>query len=740
MDRSFRRAWALVFGFGVVLRLVLWSGFGLGDDPNYFFAYHGIYLTGVIDSHAAYDFRFAFWIPVVLSMKLLGPGEVGFTAFVTLCSVVNLILVYLLARQEWERPYALLAMALLAVLPLEVVCSTLFVIDVPLATYAFAAFWLYRRALREGPRLTCAVAAALGLFLAYSAKQWAVLIAPLFIFETLRDLRRSWLPALVTGGGFLALVAAYFAWQWVRFRDPFYDIHLVRSVAIFLPHSWSIVLDYPRMLWLRNEHGSYFAGWYPQALVLLAVVLVTRTLRAGKWLLYFLLLLAGLAAAPSHREHGHWVVLVPHIFRYLAFLSIPLSLALTAYLRELVLWRRPAGALCAAALLVLGVVQSVQVTRPTRDSFGEARRTIAVLREFPEEPVYCDGDFSWRLMDFAPTPQESRRSRWLRSEDPARRQAEFAAIKEGLVVTGGSRLPWYGCIRCTANVGDFQVPPTWTLIREFDAPITGYRDEHRRIWRVSAAAAEARALLAERASRDEQRALLRALLARGDNAVAVEVGETLLRDAPPEERGELLRWTGLALLRNGRMRRAEVLFEEHLLRAPDAEARDDLVQLALAASARGDFVTARRWAARFHEKFPAASPDAQLAEIESGLAEGVNLYHLSQFEQARQRFAPLVESGDPPIRRRASYFLALTLFRMGRLADALRQSDAYRAAYGEDVDWVELHFRHAEELMARDPDAAREILTDIATRFPGSFWAPEARKRLGESPTAAVNP
>src|SRR5262249_29708429 len=157
------------------------------------------------------------------------------------------------------------------------------------------------------------------------------------------------------------------------------------------------------------------------------------------------------------------------------------------------------------------------------------------------------------------TPQESRRSRWLRSEDPVRRQAEFAAIKEGLVVTGGSRLPWYGCIRCTANVGDYQVPPTWTLIRELDAPITGYRDQHRRIWRGSAAGAEARALLAERTNREDQRALLRALVARGDNAVAVEVGETLLRDAPAEERGELLRSTGLALLRNGRTRRAEVL-------------------------------------------------------------------------------------------------------------------------------------------------------------------------------------
>jgi len=735
VNGRFRGAWALVFGFGVALRLLLWSGFGLGDDPNYFFAYHGIYQSGVIDPHAAYDFRFAFWIPVVLSMKLLGPSEVGFTAFVTLCSFANLVLIYLLARQEWERPHALLAMALLAVFPLEVVCSTLFVIDIPLATYAFAAFWLYRRALEDArtprARLGCAVASALLLFLAYSAKQWAVLIAPLFVFESLRDLRRSWLPALVTGGGFLALAAAYFAWQRVRFGDAFYDIHLVRSVAIFLPHSRDILLDYPRMLWLRNEHGSYFAGWYPHALALLAVVCVTRSLRAGKWLLYFLVLLAGLAAAPSHREHGQWVVLVPHIFRYLAFLSLPLCLAVAAYLRELLAWRRAAGIGCAAALLVLGVVQCVALSRPTRDAFGEQRRVLAVLRDFPEEPVWCDGDLSWRLMDFAPSAQEARRSRWLRSEDAVRRQAEFAAIKEGLVVTGGSRLPWYGCIRCTANLGDFQVPPTWTLLREFDGPITGYRDEPRRLWRVSAAGVEAQALLAGRTSRDEQRALLRAVLARGDNAVAAEVGEALLRDASPEERPELLRWTGLALLRSGRTLRAVRLLEEHLGHATDpAEARDDIIQLALAAAARTDFATARKWAARFRERFPSSPPDPQLAEIESGLAEGIATYHAGRLEDARQRFATLAEGSDPLLRRRGSYFLALTLFRMGRLAEALRQSDAYRATYGEDTDWVELRFRQAEDMATRDPAAAREILGDIVTRFPGSFWAGEARRRL----------
>ena len=135
---------------------------------------------------------------------------------------------------------------------------------------------------------------------------------------------------------------------------------------------------------------------------------------------------------------------------------------------------------------------------------------------------------------------------------------------------------------------------------------------------------------------------------------------------------------------------------------------------------------ARGWAARLRERFPESPPDPQLADIESGLAEAVATYHAGRLEEARRRCAALTEHQDPLTRRRARYFLALTLFSMGRLAEALEQSDAYKAVYGEDVDWVELHYRHAEDLIVRDPAAAREILDDIVTRFPTSFWVGES--------------
>ena len=281
------------------------------------------------------------------------------------------------------------------------------------------------------------------------------------------------------------------------------------------------------------------------------------------------------------------------------------------------------------------------------------------------------------------------------------------------------------------------MPPTWTLIREFDGPITAYREEPRRLWRVSAAGAEAQALLRERPDLEAKRELLRSLVEKHDDALAAEVGEALLRDASAAERGELLRWTGLALIHGGLWRRGERLLEEHLAAATDpVEVRNDIVQLALAAAARADFAKARERAAQLRERFPGSPPDPQLGDIESGLAEGVSMYHAGRLQEARRRFAALTAHDNPFTRRRARYFLVLTLFRMDRLNEALEQSDAYRATYGEDADWVELHYRHAEDLITRDRAAAREILDDIVTRFPSSFWAGEARRRLDALPGA----
>ena len=133
----------------------------------------------------------------------------------------------------------------------------------------------------------CAAGTGFLLLCGFVAKPWVMFIAPLLVCEGLPKLRRRWSSVAVAAGSTALLIGAFAAWQWSRFGDPLHHITIAKPVAIFLPYSRDILLDNPRMLFLRNEYGSYFAGFYPHALVLLMVLLGHRLFAAGKWLAYF---------------------------------------------------------------------------------------------------------------------------------------------------------------------------------------------------------------------------------------------------------------------------------------------------------------------------------------------------------------------------------------------------------------------------------------------------------------------
>jgi tetratricopeptide (TPR) repeat protein len=739
MTRRHRLRWILVFGLGVVLRLALWSGYGLGDDPNYFTAYYGIYTRGgAFDPHDPYQMRFGLWVPVVLAMRLFGPTEAGFVGAITICSIINLVLIYLLARQEWERPYALLAMLLLAVCPLEVLCSGLFANDVVLATYCFAALWLFRRSLRDemsaSARFASAAASGVLLFFGFATKPWVALTAPLFVIEAIARVRRHWRSSLVAVGVLATLVGAFLAWQWRRFGDPLYHVNVARPFAIFEPYSRPVLLAYPRMLFEVNEYGSYFAGYYPHVLVLLAVLLVGRFFRAGKWLVYASIMLAGLMALPGGRQNGLWGVL-PQIFRYLALLPIPMCMALAAYWRELLGRRLEAAVVWLPLFVILSVLQCVAVTEPTRDAYSEQRRAIAFLRNYPDDPVAMDASFRGRFIYFELGFTHFERLRSIAGEHPAERAREYAAMTDGMVVTGGARNPWYNCFPCLGYLDNFTVPPTWSLEATLPGRRTRYRPEPLRIWRVSADAVKAKALLDERPGWSARRELLTGLLDRGDDALAAEVGQHLLADPATPARGEITLQTGIACLRAEKLPCAARLLPQAFASGlAEPQLRDAIVALALLEQQRHDFVKAREWIAELRRRFPESSVDSRLEEIESGLADGMYWYRLGELQSARSIFGGLArpETKKPEIRRRARYWFALTLFRMGLVDDGRREAVAYRDDYGEDPSWIEIQYRYGEALLAKDPESARAVFDELVAKYPESSWGREAGSRLQE--------
>lgn len=724
----------LVFAAGVAIRLALASGFGLGDDPGYWHCYHDIYASGVWSPDRAYDLRFAFSLPVAWTMQLFGDGEAAFIGFVTFCSFLNLLIVYGLARQEWDHRSGLLAMGLLAVLPLDVLCSTLFVIDIPMATYCFAALLSYRAACAAPPgagRIVRALAASALLFLGYSAKQWAVLVGLLFVAEALRDWRRTCTATVTCGGGFVVIVAAYFGWEWWRFGDPLHDVSTVRKVAIFEPHSWVNQLDYARMLFLPNEYGSRFAGFVPHLALALPLVVCWWRPAVLRWPLYFLVLFVALTSTPSVYEDGTWKILVPHIFRYLALLAIPMCLALAASLREIVRWSPLPGGVLVAALLVVCVVQSVEVTAPSREAFAEGRAVVAVLEQFPDDTLWLDSDLHARfLATSARAVAGASRVRVLRGETPAAKAKSYAAIDEGILVTGGARLPWYGCFRCIPTLDDFAIPPTWRLLAEWKGGRSQYRPEDLRVWRISARAAEVDALLRQHPDWPSRAAALRALMGEGRMPLAAAFGERMLAATPPPELDAFRVDVARACLKAARPHCARAALGRNAMLSGD---RARLALLVDVARATGNRAEARAAARLLRDQFPGVPLEPVMLDVAAGLDAGVAAYQKNELREAVDTLRDIWR--DPAategMRRRAGHHLALTLFRQREVAAAMRVVADYEAAYGRDDVWAELQFRHGEALERIDPAGAAAAFELVVREAPSSSWAPLAKQRIG---------
>ena len=165
-----------------------------------------------------------------------------------------------------------------------------------------------------------------------------------------------------------------------------------------------------------------------------------------------------------------------------------------------------------------------------------------------------------------------------------------------------------------------------------------------------------------------------------------------------------------------------------------------MVRLVTVLVAQGRLDEARTWAARHRREFPSAPPEGVFEDLESGMAEAVGFYHAGRFRDAGERFARIVAAvpEGSPTRRRARYFLALTLFRQYDVDAALREADAYRARYGIDDAAIELEYRNAEARLL-DPETAAKLFAALRAAHPNTAWATEATRHLKRLDPTAVS-
>jgi len=192
---------ATLVAIALALRLTMFSGFVLGDDPAYAW-YTSQILQGSgyphFSKYSVFLARPLLLYMAALSIYLFGWQEWSFVLPILLSSLINTVLVYLIARELGGRRVGALSAIAYIFFPLDIVHSTTFTNDIPLSTFIWGGAFLLLIALNSrfcGKSLLAFVSGMI-VGLGVAIKPNALAAGPLFAFGAFLTsvLRRRQMP------------------------------------------------------------------------------------------------------------------------------------------------------------------------------------------------------------------------------------------------------------------------------------------------------------------------------------------------------------------------------------------------------------------------------------------------------------------------------------------------------------------------------------------------------------------
>ena len=210
---------AAILALGAGIRIWAFGGleFGIGsDDARYVAVAQNLAGGSLPDGESEwFGSRAVFLWPVALVFRLAGADDYRAAAWPLACSLLAIAAAFLVGRELAGRRPALIAAALVAVAPLEVLWATRLRPDAVMPAFVALAVWAALRARRGRHAGWWLVGAGLFLGAAWSARESALLMLPVVVYAawpTLRAMPRR-AGALAAGLGTipLALVLVFAA-------------------------------------------------------------------------------------------------------------------------------------------------------------------------------------------------------------------------------------------------------------------------------------------------------------------------------------------------------------------------------------------------------------------------------------------------------------------------------------------------------------------------------------------------
>lgn len=395
------RAWLALGALlvvAVVLRLVFFTGFVGSDDSDYLDAAVKLAERGQWRGQDLASSRIGFVGAIAATMRIFGSGEVATVSLPLAASLATHVLVYALGALYFGRGIALLAVALLAPYPLNVVFSTILVPETLLSCLMAGGLLAYEVGARSAGsrRSLLALAAGVLLGLAYLVKEPGALLLAALMLSWLADaiarrrLQPIWLAVVV---GFVAVLTAEMLVGYLASGSAFARLHIsadstVLSAAISESERearpWGV---YPRSMFF----SIYAVGFFFYLVIAALVWSSVRGLRLPRLLLLWLAVLLGFLAFGSVSLTSY--APLPKQPRYLEAVTVPAVLLCAPFVHRLLSvaggLRRALVGLALATYIASAILCAAFTSSIEQSRFSPIRSVTAFLATQGLTPLYA---------------------------------------------------------------------------------------------------------------------------------------------------------------------------------------------------------------------------------------------------------------------------------------------------------------------------------------------------------------
>jgi len=483
----------------LLIRILCFSGFVLGDDPNYADDARTI-LDGSyppLCDLCVFSFRPVLLYAISTSLKWLGWSEFNFVLPILLSSLISIYLMYRLAELLFDRNTGLLAALLLTVYPLDVVHATTMSNDIMLGMLVGLSMLLLLKGFTDigWKSLLSSAAAGTALGIATGVKINAIPIIGLFV---LIGLYCSWKERRFCKGTMVFLIswvlvqAVFSAVYYLKSGDYFAHIHaeLIFNKK-FNPSGFAntaaalkdALLYYPRYMLCLKAEGPPGYEFYPYGVVypvFLLAVLYLMYKRDAKaiipliWFAYLFLMMefTPLSISPYYQP-------IHRLIRFLSIISIPVLLVVAYFVRQL--FHNRLVEKTVAVLLIIGLFstslhQAYRKSYFYADCMSDARKAYDIIRHMPYKRVITDHEMKVALI-FHNHLNNRDRFRSLECDKP-----QF--LSDSLVILGGARRPDIHHLYADNLVRSTKPQTNWVKIGEVEGKKESWRKSNLVIYRI----------------------------------------------------------------------------------------------------------------------------------------------------------------------------------------------------------------------------------------------------------------